>query len=556
MFLKLSFNPLTGIKSRLSKIRKSERGTALIGVLGVMGATSVMAVGSVSMSMHAIGFTTSTRAGVQAQAAAEAGIDVAAASLATSMCQPMYSSSTAPAFSVTVEYSTLPTSPGTTDNSWVVGCPGVATAARLRLISTGTANNIGAVGNSSQDIRKVEAIYPYVPTPPTFVITPSGSALYSYSQTSPTISNMTITQGSTTRPSIQYFSGNVTCSSGTTINGDVVLGAGAFSVTSGCTINGDLFASSVITIQSGAVTGNVHSDGENDDASHPGVSSVTVSDDSEVDGDVHSSGSVKIKGKVGGDVVAGPSKVHSDISTGASVGGSVITAGTVTAAAGAVKGTITTNQSGVVNPSIPVVPGWVDFSFNPSDWKTAAGVNYTVLTLGTCNANNVATGIAAVQNSSSPIIFDTRSCGAVTNLLGKNLTLKSDTVLVANGLNLGSAQITSTNSNAKKLWLVVPDAVNDSAPSCGVGSSVTIGNALVVNSQVSALIYSPCTIVNAGDTWQGQMYASSITNTSTFALNYVPIGLPNVNLSTGLTATLPGTGTLGDRSSFRNLSVG
>lgn len=556
MFLRLLSIPLAGIKTRVSQMRKSERGTALIGVLGVMGATSVMAVGSVSMSMHAVGFTTSTRAGVQAQAAAEAGIDVAAANLATSVCQPLYSSTTDPAFSVTVEYSTLATSPGTTDNSWVAGCPGVATAARVRLISTGTAKNIGAAGNSSQDIRKVEAIYPYIPTPPTFVITPSGSALYSYSQSSPTISNMTITQGSTTRPSIQYFSGNVTCSTGTTINGDVILGSGAFSVTSGCALNGDLFASSVVTIQSGEVTGNVHSDGEDDDANHPGVSSVTVSDDSKVDGDVHSSGSVKIHGKVGGDIVAGPSKVHSDITEGSSVGGSVITAGTVTAAAGTVKGHITTNQNGVVNPAIPVVPGWADFAFNPSDWKTSSGLNYGVLILGTCNANNIATGIAAVQNSSSPIIFDTRSCGAVTDLLGKNLTLKSDTVLVANGLNLGSAQITSTNSSTKKLWLVVPDAVKDSAPSCGVGSSVTIGNALVVNSQVNALIYSPCTIVNAGDTWQGQMYASSITNTSTFALNYVPIGLPNVNLSTGLTATLPGTGTLGDRISLRNLSVG
>ena len=556
MFLKFLGIPATTIRTRLSKMRNSERGTALIGVLGVMGATSVMAVGSVSMSLHAAGYTTSTRAGVQAQAAAEAGIDVAAASLATAICQPLYSSSTAPAFSVAVEYSTLATSPGTVDNSWVKGCPGVATAARLRLVSTGTANNVGAAGNSSQDIRIVEAIFPYIPTPPTFLITPSGSALYSYSQTSPTISNMTVTQGSTTRPSIQYFSGNVTCSTGTTINGDVILGSGAFSVTSGCTINGDLFASSVITIQSGAVTGNVHSDGEDDDEHHPGVSSVTVSDDSEVDGDVHSSGSVKIRGKIGGDVVAGPNKVHSDISSGASVGGSVITAGTVTAAAGAVKGTITTNQNGVVNPAIPTVPGWVDFAFNASDWKTSAGVNYTVLTLGTCTTNNVTTALNTVQNSLTPIILDTRSCGAVTDLRNRNLTLKSDTVIVANGLNLGSSQVTSSNTTTKKLWLVVPDAVNDSLPTCGAGSSVTVGNGFVVNQSVNALIYSPCAIVNSGDTWQGQMYASSITNTSTFTLNYVPIGLPNVNLSTGLTATLPGTGTLGDRTSLRNLSVG
>lgn len=535
--------------------RKSERGTALIGILGLMGASSAIAVSSVSMSVHAVGYTTSTRAGVQAQAAAEAGIDVVAASLATAICQPQYSSVTAPVFSVLVEYSTLAASPGTTDNSWVAGCPGVATAARLRLISTGRANTGGVAGNSSEDIRKVEAIYPYIPTPPSFAITPSGAALYSFAQASPTISNMTITQGSTVRPMIQYASGNVTCATGTTINGDILLGSGSLSVTSGCTINGDLWASSIVNIQSGEVTGDVNSNGEDNDAEHTGNSSVTVSQDSKVDGDVHSSGSVKIHGKVGGNVVAGPTKVHSDFSENSSVGGSVITAGTVTAASGVVKGTITTNQAGIVTPSIPLVPKWVDFSFKASDWKTASGSNYTVLTMASCNSSALNAALTAVANSATAIILDTRICGTVTNLQGRNITLKSDTVIVANGLNMGSQNLQSTDATTKRLWLVIPDSIADSAPNCGASSTTTIGNGVSVSAQVNALIYSPCAINNAGDVWRGQMYSSSVSNTASFTLSYVPVGLPGVNLSTGLTATLPGTGTLGDRISMRNISV-
>ena len=101
-----------------SRSGSRERGSALIGVLGIMSVTSVIAVTATSMSMHAVGYTTSTRAGVQAEAAAEAGVDYAAANLATSACQSQYSSTTAPIFVVNVSYSTLATSPGAIDNSW------------------------------------------------------------------------------------------------------------------------------------------------------------------------------------------------------------------------------------------------------------------------------------------------------------------------------------------------------------------------------------------------------------------------------------------------------
>ena len=151
-----------------------DEGSAIIAVLGVMAVTTVIALTITTMSVHALGYTTSTRAGVQAEAAAEAGIDFAAASLATSICKAQYSSSSEPIFTVTVAYSTLLTSPGTTDTSWVIGCPTSTTDQRIKLVSTGSAGTLGVAGNSSGNVRIVEAIYPYSPASPAGTIIPSG----------------------------------------------------------------------------------------------------------------------------------------------------------------------------------------------------------------------------------------------------------------------------------------------------------------------------------------------------------------------------------------------
>ena len=527
-----------------------ESGSALIGVLGVMGVTSVIGITSASMAIHAVGYTTSTRAGVQAEAAAEAGIDYAAANLATSVCQSAYSSNVTPLFSVAVAYSTLPASPGDVDTSWVNGCPIATNAARLKLISTGWATSRGVAGNSSNDLRKVEAIFPYIPTPPSFSIIPSGSALYSYAQLDPTINNLTITQASSTRASLQYFSGSATCTSGTVIQGDVILGAGALSLTGGCTINGDLWASGAVSISSGEVTGNVISGDTHDGTSQ---SAVTLATSAIIDGNVYAAGGVSINGKVGGSIVAGPSAVISTFSNKASVGGSIVTSGNVSTAAGVIKGTITKNQAGIITPTIPSAPPWIDFAYNPNDWKDSNGSPYTVLTMTSCTSTALTNALNTAQAATTPLILDSRVCGASTNLTGYNLTLKTDLVIILNGFTLKTNNIQSSSALEKRLWIIIPDPVIDQKPTCPSGASSSIGQQVVIGSRVGAIIYSPCTITNSGDVWRGQMYASSISTSSQFTLNFLPIGLPTVNLSTGQFIAPPGTGVLGGRTSIRDL---
>jgi hypothetical protein len=81
---------LKRIQRNISSRGASERGSAILAVLGVMGVTMVIAVTTTTASLHAVGITTSTRASVEAEAAAEAGIDYTASMLATSVCQAQY----------------------------------------------------------------------------------------------------------------------------------------------------------------------------------------------------------------------------------------------------------------------------------------------------------------------------------------------------------------------------------------------------------------------------------------------------------------------------------
>lgn len=531
----------------LNQLKRSERGSAILGVLGVMGVTIVIAVTTTTASLHAVGLTTSTRAGVEAEAAAEAGVDYAASQLATSVCQATYSSTSAPKFSVVVSYSNLATSPGTTDNSWVVGCPTSTSAQRLKLVSTGTASTSGVAGNTTGNVRKVEAIYPYQPSPPDYTIVPSGPATYSYSQQDPTINNLTITQAGTVRPSIVYLNGSATCTSGSQITGDLIFGGGSLSVTSGCTINGDMYSSNVVSIQSGDITGNVYAAGVQNGFS------VSLSPSAEIDGNIFGAGPVSIAGEVGGNVVAGPTTGVSTFTNQSSVGGSVVSAGTVSAASGSVKGTITQNKTGIVTPTIPTAPPWVDYAYSASDWVASNGSPYAVLTMSSCTSSALSTAMATLAGSSVPMILDTRVCGAVTNFSGINMILTSDSVILANGFNFTSNNIQASSAPDKRLWIIIPDTVADRQPTCPSGSSANIGNNVQIGPHVDAMIYSPCAISNGGDVWTGQMYSSSIGTSSNFVLNFMQIGLPTVNLSTGQYMAPTGTGVLGDRTSIRDL---
>jgi hypothetical protein len=231
----------------------------------------------------------------------------------------------------------------------------------------------------------------------------------------------------------------------------------------------------------------------------------------------------------------------------------VVSAGTVSASTGSIKGTITQNKTGIVTPTVPFAPQWIDYAYSASDWVASNGTPYSVLTMATCTASVLSSALATLAGSATPMILDTRVCGPVTNFAGHNMTLTSDSVIVANGFNFSNNNIQASSAPDKRLWIIIPDTVADRQPTCPTGSSASIGNNVEVGPHVAAMIYSPCAISNGGDVWTGQMYSSSIGTSSAFLLNFIQIGLPTVNLSTGQYLAPTGTGVLGDRSSIRDL---
>lgn len=552
---------------RFAFVAREDRGAAMLAAIGLTAVAAVIALVVTSSTLFSVGYSTATRASVQAQAAAEGGIDFAAASLGTAaaVCQTSYTSTTVPVFAVQVFYSNVDPSPvPDVDTSWMSGCPPDLAVKRLKLVSTGTAADSGLAGNVSGNARKVEAIYKYTLTAPP-PLTATGAAIYSYAQTDTTVNNLTITNGGTVPPTIQYLSGSFSCTSGSTITGNVILGSGVASLASGCSISGSLYASGTINLQSSTVSGDVSAS----DGTYP---SVSLSSTATVGRDVLAAGPVKIDGNVGGSVVAGPTLGASVFSSQARIAGSVKAAGTVSNS-GIISGSVTQNQPGMVAPVVPLVPRWVDYPYLFADWVPLGfmPIPATGLPLAPtdCSGTGFATTINSALASPTPHVVDATNCNLDFSTLSSTQTMNSDLVIVAKSFNFSNNNfVTSASGPARKLWFIIPDrgALNNHVPDCppsapgAPGGSFTMGNRVSIGPNIAAMIYSPCAITNSASSWTGQIYSSSTKTSNAFTLNYVPIGIPGVNLFAGQNAgeTPPPTPSalLGSRTSIRTLNAG
>jgi hypothetical protein len=244
------------VRSRTTVSR--DGGSAIIAVIGIAAAMMIIGVTVASMSVHALAFSSSTRAGIQAKAAAESGINVAVVDLRNGNCSASYSQTATPAYSARVSYST-----SATGDTWVLNtCPPFAdpTVKRVKIVSTGSAASAGVAGDTSGNSGFVEAIYGYKPAVlPGFP--PTGSALYFYGGVSlDNNANLIVSAGGP--PAIQVKSGDVSCANNTVIQGDVVVQNGNLSIAT-CTIQGNAWVSGTTSL--GTITGNLTSS----DASRP-----------------------------------------------------------------------------------------------------------------------------------------------------------------------------------------------------------------------------------------------------------------------------------------------
>lgn len=232
---------------RLHERGGDDRGSALVAVLGVMVVGLILTTLITSSVINAYAFSSSTRAGVQAHAAADAGIAAARAGLyQTASCssQPTpgtYSATGSTTYTAVVQHDS--------GSGWQAGCPDL-NSTRVRIVSTGQASARGVAGATSGNTRQVEAIFTWVTPGPR----PSGAGidLYQGGQVEAN-SALDLTESS----GLIVQNGNLDCSkNNSVINGSVIV-TGNLTFTGSCSVNGNASVSGAATLGSGKILGNL-----------------------------------------------------------------------------------------------------------------------------------------------------------------------------------------------------------------------------------------------------------------------------------------------------------
>ncbi|TFD81835.1 hypothetical protein [Cryobacterium psychrophilum] len=206
--------------------------------------TAIVAVTISAATINALGFTSTSKASVQARAAADAGVDVAIRNLRTTNgcmadANGTFTSavSTVPVFSVLLEH--LDPVLG-----WTKGCPDVTTTS-MRITSTGAAQSLGVAGKTSGDSAVTEAIFTYVPI---IVQVPlDGVAVYAHKVNGVLKKFVLSSASNSVATSVMVRTGDVECTNGAKIGGDLVLGDGSAKLDM-CDVAGSVHVSKDVTM--------------------------------------------------------------------------------------------------------------------------------------------------------------------------------------------------------------------------------------------------------------------------------------------------------------------
>jgi hypothetical protein len=510
--------------TRRAWLRRDESGSALVAVIGVFAVMAVVGLTLAAGTINAVSFTSGTRAAVQAQASAEAGLDVAAAGLMRGQCP--ISSPAGANFTLAMSYSMQ-----LTGEVWSPGCPPVA-ALRVKVKSTGSASADGVAGNASGNTRRVEAIYA---APVSFSgIAKTGPAIYAHSASGFTGSGRLLpVEGSA--PSVQVKTGDVACSGASTIPYNLVVAGGAVAISASCSVTGDVWARGTATLSGDvAVGGNVTAGG------------LSLTGSSRIGGSAWSSGPATMDGTTR---ITGNLSGTSLNMTGAWVRGNAWLSGAAsTTSASKIDGLLTARSltgagttsggrniiaagpgPGPAPAPMPLVPGWVDFDYVKADW---VGFNERVVS-GNCDftvLQDAATALAA-----GPGIVDARGCSNVITVSNyQKLALGHNLVIVAKSFNLaGSSGFTA--SEPRSLWLITEDTVKNGLPTCASGAEFTVGGAFTLSPEITTMVYSPCAVkITSGISWRGQIYGGAATVDGSAQMQYSPVGLPRMDLTNGV----------------------
>lgn len=553
-------------------MRHGERGSSLMGVIGIGAVTAVIGIAVGAMTIGALTTTNANRSSVQARAAAEAGITAAVVGVqVTGDCSAragVYSSSTDPVFSARVQYKT--------DGGWIDGCP-ASNATGIRIESTGTAQATSGI----RDTHTLEAVYDWIPatagtpaipgTPPSGGITATGSAVYTYSaggQT--TLNNVHVwtSQTGKTADIIIRNGGKLTCQSNTLIEGSVVIQNGSLEVNA-CVINGFVKASGFVAVNANGaeVKGDVVASGigaANTLFNGQGIAA-QVGATAKVGGNIIANGKVYIDGVVKGSISSAGLLTLLDPSTitpNARIDGNVTVAGSITTWAppcgglwlldnllcgltqnGIVKGLIKILSPIPVAPPAPSVPDFTSFTYNKTDW-TNMGFTEIVWT-GSCTIDNNPNNqvlINQIMASTTPVVVNAMHCAKLlfSSSAALQLKVRADVAFFAKSFGLENLTIDSAISAQHRVWFIVPGLKPTLPIVCAsVSGQIDVNSGVKVKANIAAMLFTPNCIQNSSTEWRGQLYAGTTNFGQNISIEYVPIGLPGVNLETGTTITTP-----------------
>ena len=562
--------------SRSSESARTQRGSALLIVVGVMALGLLISVLLASSLTATFTFSSTAKAGIQAQTAAESGVAVALAGLNTigscAAAGGIYADNGNPHYRATIWRSM----DGAT---WVKACPDLVTT-QVRIISTGYAQGVGVGSANSQNQRIVESTFSYGVG--TSGGNSPGKAMYVYSAGN--LDTYQVNSSGVIASDVGVTTGNFSCTGPTLIQGSVLVGQGSANLTNNCTIYNSVLATGSITLTSNSqihgdatssgagvtianvtdtIGGSVYANGEVSSngailGNVEAVGAVTLVQGSSVGGSIKAGGLVSISSSVGGSVST-PGNLDF-VATG-SIGGSITIGGTLTygklsgaAAAAALKsqgkvaGTVLFGQSGVTAPvakSAPILPAWVDLSYNYSTWQANGfGTQLTWPSSLGCRIGDASSTTPSgvlypwyqqLKNLSAPTVVDARSCASVSGNI--SLSLKTDVAFIGTNFDFDSITLTSADSQTHKIWFIVPDAQPTVAgPQCTKrGGNFVVNTSSSVSSTVDAFVYAPCSIaINNGTTWTGQLYSGDMVGGGgTRVLNYVPLGVPGTSIGGG-----------------------
>lgn len=226
-----------------------DTGVALATVLVFMFAGVLLSLVVASTVLYSYSFSSSTRAGVQAQSSAEAGVAAARAGLLQGTCasQSGIYQGVDPDYSVQVFRETAP-------GVWSEGCPTMSQ--RARLVAKGTAATKGTGGDSSGDVAVIEVILDANTSAPG--IEGNGAAIFAYDASGFGGSGHLISNGYDA--DVMLRTGDVNCTGAADGAANLVVKSGNFTAGGSCQITGSVWVNGNVTLTGnptigGSVTG-------------------------------------------------------------------------------------------------------------------------------------------------------------------------------------------------------------------------------------------------------------------------------------------------------------